>query len=278
MNNFILSNSEKSIFICSTGRSGSSFFIDLMYNTGYLGYPKEYFGNQRRIIRQEETKTKTFSDYLDFLNTNALTENKIFSSKLFPDDLQDIKENLLNAGFSQWNNTSDFQILEQFSPKVYFIWLTRRNKIKQALSLYRSFATNQWRYTETSKEKKQADAPSFSDIAYYIQYVVSLDALWSDFFKQNNLLPLVLVYEDILLNPRLALENVFNFTEVALPENLTVKTEHRKLGDDKNELWYENYLENFRQLERQKRVQRQRKVEVIRFFQKIYYKVKSLKR
>jgi len=107
---------------------------------------------------------------------------------------------------------------------------------------------------------------------------VSLDALWSDFFKQNNLLPLVLVYEDILLNPRLALENVFNFTEVALPENLTVKTEHRKLGDDKNELWYENYLENFRQLERQKRVQRQRKVEVIRFFQKIYYKVKSLKR
>jgi LPS sulfotransferase NodH len=111
-----------------------------------------------------------------------------------------------------------------------------------------------------------------------MQYIVKLDALWADFFQKHHIQPLVYVYEDFVLDPKIYLKELINYVGIAMPEQFVVESEHRVVSDKNNEDWYQQYLAHLETEESQRRKQRDFFLQFRRLSQRIFYKFKSLQK
>ena len=115
-----VAKSKMSYAVITTPRSGSTYFCDLLESTKIAGYPLEHL----RLATQELSKNCNFN-YLRLLNNliqYRVTDNGIFGTKLISHFL-----------FALHKTKFDFDQI--FLTIDKFIFLTRRNKLAQAVSL-----------------------------------------------------------------------------------------------------------------------------------------------
>jgi len=156
------------VLILSTPRSGSSMFCDILTNTQKFGEPREWF-NMRYINAYARVNNITkieFPKYVDFIFKKTSSKNGVFSVNLHIEQyihLKNINFDLLSLGFD----------------KVYY--LSRNNKLAQAVSLAKAQLTDQW--SSDTKAKSSAEPViSKTNIARALVHIIE-----SDEFYQDNL-------------------------------------------------------------------------------------------
>ena len=144
----------KSLLVCATPRSGSTLLCALLDGTGVAGRPQEFFerlahsGLPRQpreyFERVEDPKllellaptdpgTPDPGDPIPQALAEGTTDNGVFAAKLMWTHLLDLAERL--------GRPADAALLREHFPDPRYVHVTRRDKIAQAVSLWRAVQT-----------------------------------------------------------------------------------------------------------------------------------------
>ncbi len=238
-----------SYLILATPRSGSTLLGQGLQATGLAGDPKEFFGH-KMAFWMERWRTPTLSAYATRLAHARATPNGVFGAKLLYRQLLH-----LETAARQDSDLADLPlpaILARLFPNLHLVWVTREDKVRQAISWYKARQTGVWGQNQGQDTVKlgaawrRIDDPlvpgelafDYDGIATLVRQAEAEDAAIGRFLAESGIPSFTVVYE--AFSPRYA-ETVFDLlrwmgvappSEPILPHPRTVK-----LADDRTDEW-----------------------------------------
>ena len=182
-------------FIATTQRAGGFFLMSLLNSTEQVGYLHEYLfhlheGWEREVPPTDQEVIEHFEQFYEEAKGGSLyNENYTghWGSKV------DIRE--LRVA-EQWMRATDVDPCS-----IKWIWLRRKNKLRQALSHLKAIETGIWHLDKTDPQEKKDKARAEIDmpIEELKRSAILLwagDEAWFHYFRENNITPHILFYED----------------------------------------------------------------------------------
>jgi trehalose 2-sulfotransferase len=245
---------RSSYLVCATPRSGSTLLCRLLDQTGVAGHPEEYFealrhsGLPRRpheyfddhthadIIRRLAFREMpdgrppqpnplwrpdAYRDYLDWALEQGTTPNGIFGAKLMWGYLGDFAD--LLRGIEGMAGLRIPQLLDRVFPNLCYVQITRDDKVRQAVSLWKAVQTQAWKRDD---EAARARTPvfSFRAINYLVRLLTAHDASWDAYFLGLGIEPLKVSYEELARDPEPVVRRVLDYLDVPAPDDLEIGT------------------------------------------------------
>ena len=144
---------------------------------------------------------------------------------------------------------SPCEILSALFPDLKCIWLTRRNKLRQAVSWWKAVQSNVW--VQPTTEAPRPTPPltyHFAAIDQLVNESVMREAAWAEYFAAWQITPLTIVYEDLIDDYAGTVAHILRYLEVSDPYILdeTAITLARQ-ADSLSEAWVQQYREEKQQ-------------------------------
>jgi trehalose 2-sulfotransferase len=237
-----------SYIICSTPRCGSHLLSEALQNTQVAGKPDEYFHTDLNGRLQNETGNiaeqfgpMTLAEFRDFVLQVGSTTNGAFGIIIAMDYLPYIVQNYRQL--PAYQGLDSYELLNRLFHNPQYIWITRRDKIRQAVSLVKAMVTDSWIKT---KEEKTAPAKepifNFETLEHWRNYLEEMDRRWLAFFETHEITPFKVVYEELVDNYDQAALEILDFLAIPRPEAVTFRERRlRKQADRLNEQWVARY-------------------------------------
>jgi trehalose 2-sulfotransferase len=193
----------KTYIICTNPRSGSWLLSKGLASTSVAGNPTEWFHVQeeqerRARWRMDNPTDLTLEGYLRAALLESMTGNGVCGIKLHYYQFAELPRKM--QALPGWRGMSAAQVLSAMFPDAEYVWLRRRDRVRQAISLYIASQTNQWWSVNGSGAQNEAEAgadPQFDPIAIagFETRLQQNDRNWQAFFETNPITPLVIDYE-----------------------------------------------------------------------------------
>lgn len=267
----ILNPPSSAYLVCSTQRSGSTFLCRLLAGTGVAGSPQEYFEARAETglpphpayflaglprtgagIRDDlrPTDAPPYSDlrtvpgweaHLERTFRLGTTPNGVFACKLMWSQLPDLEQHA--HAITELAGLSGSDLLDTLFGNPRYVWMRRRDKVRQAISLWRALQTRAWRF----EHGKDPDGPpqlhySFDGIEHLRRRLTADDENWARFFIRSAIDPLELFYEeDVEPEPAQAVRQVLALIGVDPPADWRPKGGMVRQADALSEAWLAAY-------------------------------------
>jgi trehalose 2-sulfotransferase len=255
----------RSYLVCATPRSGSTLLCEALAATGVAGRPAEYFealahSDLRRAPREyfdvladpsiggllpEEPADPgpplpdgPYEAYLRDVLERGTTPNGVFAAKLMWGYLGDTVSRLRRL--EGVDGAEPAQVLAAAFARPRYVFVVRRDKLRQAISLWRAVQSSSWR-AEDDRGGDPEPVFSVHAIAHLRDQLASQEAAWSGFFAWATIAPLTLVYEDYANELEGAVREVLAHVGVAAPEDLDVAVPLRRQADALTDAWVERF-------------------------------------
>lgn len=239
---------KTSYIICATPRSGSHLLSEALQNTKLAGKPDEYFITDPKGNLQNETGNiaekygqMTLEEFRRLIIEIGSTPNGVFGISILWGDFHNIVKNY--QSLPQYQNLNEYEMLDALFHNPKYIWLTRRDKVRQAVSLAKAIQTNIWRKS-THEKFKQKREPVFNydDINFRYKRLVESDQSWEQFFQKKNVTPFKVVYEDLVENYEQTALALLDYLEISHPEKIDFGERRlQKQADKLSEEWVAQY-------------------------------------
>jgi LPS sulfotransferase NodH len=233
-----------SFFVSATPRSGSSLLADALEFTRIAGRPREYFEPTYEQDWFARLGITAEIEYLQKFKAAGTTPNGVFGAKLHWHQFLHLKARLrrLNG-----NGTPDDELLRRAFPDLKFIFLTRRDKVQQAVSYYKALETDFWRSVQpvlTGRRGTTTPALSFNfeQIDRWVRRFTEDEANWCQYFETTGLEPFEVVYEDFSGTYESTILAILRFLSIPIPEGMQIQPPRlHKLADEVSEDWARRY-------------------------------------
>jgi trehalose 2-sulfotransferase len=190
---------NRAYVVCTTPRSGSWLLCEGMSAAG-AGYPREYFGDDfcEAALKGPDQFEAEWSNIL-----RHGTSGEVFGAKIHWSQFERLA--VTRSRFGGITRSAS-EALERFLPGLEYIWLRRRDKVRQAISYYRASATGEWwRLNEAPRPRPLVLAfdrplPSHvhSAIHKFEQHLRHHDDAWAAYFSMRHIQPKVIIdYEEL---------------------------------------------------------------------------------
>lgn len=225
-------------FICFGTRTGSTLLCELLTSTGLAGQPGEHFLHN---IGPHNPMGDDIPDYKAHVQRNIAnntTPNGVYGAKISGAIWHDFMRRLHSIdGYAE---TPLPDILNDLFPNLHYIWLTRRNKVRQAVSHWMAIQSGRWHSSIDALNPEPEYL--FEAIDHLVQENVIQDALWGDYFAANDIAPLVLVYEDFIHDFEGTVRRVLDYIGVPMPDEMSIpQPKLKQLADVRTEAWVQRY-------------------------------------
>lgn len=231
--------------VCTIPRSGSNLLTDGLRDTRRAGMPKQFFLPKAESRYSSELGIDPIADYAAYVcaivNTKA-TRNEVFGFKLMSWYLEDFLSRLRGAHSFGNSTTSDLELLSSAFPRLRFVRIVRRHKLRQALSTARALQTGLWKVQEGKNVQRE---PEFDPdlIEQSLREAERQDKLWDDFFRQIGITPFEVQYEKLCQNYETTIRAVLNFLKIKLPAGAQVGPPvTTRQADEISRIWEERFL------------------------------------
>ncbi len=199
---------RNSYAIVTTPRSGSTFLCDLLQKSNLAGYPAEHLRRPAEVLARY--CQFDYIRYMKILMTRRVTPNKVFGTKLISHFLINYREEGL--GFDSFFKT--------YFNKI--IYLQRRDKVAQAISLYLAKTTGIWHiFNDEIREQYNfkisqihADQCQVEEIKSLYDFLVRQENFIESFLQDHNIVPLRIDYENLVKSKEKYLNDVFDYLEL----------------------------------------------------------------
>ena len=183
--------------IATVPRTGSTYLALLLWRTGVLGAPMEYINlhNQKNIIARLGNGDPV--KYWEEVQRVRTSPNGVFGYKAFMQCMEHISK-------------THPELLGQIASDQV-IYLTRKNKIAQAVSYSKAWRTKSWFSFVPETETADYD---FDHIARCEAWIAYQEAFWEKAFAMTGTPPLRVYYEDVAENGQGAVQSVLQFLGV----------------------------------------------------------------
>jgi LPS sulfotransferase NodH len=270
-----------SYLVCATPRSGSTLLCHALDQTGVAGHPEEYFealrqsGRPRRpheyfdpdrhvnIVERLAFREmpdgggrpsplwhpETYGDYLEWALREGTTPNGVFGAKLMWGYLGDFAQ--LLRGIEGMAGRALPDLLERAFPGLRYVQITRRDKVRQAVSLWKAVQTQAWKQ-EPGDQGTPVVEPvfSFRAINYLVRLLTAHDASWDAYFLGLGYEPLTITYEELAEGTGAVVHRVLDHLGIPAPEGLVVGGAGLSVqADEVSERWVARVQEHLTALE-----------------------------
>ncbi len=254
--------------VCATQRSGSTLLCELLKTTGVAGRPEEYFEAERDTgapphpgryleglpptgagIRADPTpphapaysSLQGIDDYRDHLERTfraGTTENGVFGAKLMLNQLPELQG--LVGGLPEYAGLDDGALLARLFGDARYVWVSRHDTVRQAVSLWRALQTRRWRGAGAAGPA--ALRYSYGGIDHLRRWFEGSDDGWRAHFARYGIEPLRLGYEnDLTRDPEATVRAVLDFIGVCAPAGWAPAPATERQADALSEEWVRRY-------------------------------------
>jgi LPS sulfotransferase NodH len=216
----------RSYLVCATQRSGSTLLCELLKDTAVAGRPDEYFEAVRdtgvpphprdylgsvpgtAAIREDPAPVEapaysalagltSYREHLERTFRAGTTPNGVFGSKLMWNQLPELEA--LAGQLPEYAGLQGAELLATLFGDPLYVWVSRRDKVRQAVSMWRALQSRSWRADE---DRRDAGGPelvySYDAIAHLAARFAAEDRAWGEFIERHRLPALAVSYEDEL--------------------------------------------------------------------------------
>jgi LPS sulfotransferase NodH len=270
-----------SYLVCATPRSGSTLLCHALDQTGVAGHPEEYFealrqsGLPRRpheyfdpdrhtnIVERlafrempDGTGTpsplwhpETYDRYLDWALKEGTTPNGVFGAKLMWGYLGDFAQ--LLRGIEGMAGRALPDLLERAFPGLRYIQITREDKVRQAVSLWKAVQTQAWKREPGAEDAAMVEPVfSFRAINYLVRLLTAHDASWDAYFLGLGYEPLKLTYEELAESTSATVLRVLDHLGIPAPDDLEARGPRLSVqADEVSERWVRRVHQHLTALE-----------------------------
>jgi LPS sulfotransferase NodH len=204
---------QRTILLCTHQRSGSTLLGEALHFAGGLGCPLEYFHGGFRPALAARWHAPNIGDYAARLFAHRTDPSGTLSIKLFWRDMVDLATELDPSRFSDLGQLAPeattaetyralADLLGPLWPRPVYLHLSRRDRIRQAISIIAASDTGRWRLIPDVDERPPAGEPQFDldRIERLIAYSDVCHGHWRNFFAAIGATPYQLSYEDLAGN------------------------------------------------------------------------------
>ena len=238
--------------ICGTPRTGSTLLCNLLASTKTTGNPDSFYGRKFMSWWAEEWRlpgrdTMGERDFnIAYLNA-AVAAGKggtgIFGLRLMRENLDELSA-ILDQVFPQL--PSDKTRLERAFGRIFYIHLSREDKLAQAISLVKAEQTGLWHMAPDGTEIERLAPPEepeydFARINREVQELERYDTAWNSWFAAQGIEPRCIGYETLSANPAAALIGICEALGVQAPNARDVRPGVAKLADETSLDWMRRY-------------------------------------
>jgi LPS sulfotransferase NodH len=219
---------RKSYFIASSYRSGSQYLCWQLWETGCLGAPCEYLNPEYELrILKKRFNVFSHSDYVASLLACRTSKNGVFGLKAhFPHFEAFLKQHPA--------------LMEELAPVTY-IYISRSDKIAQAVSMAKALQTGWW----TSRMEEGPRPPLRYDremIANCLAEVQQQDLNWRRWLDSHKISPFQVTYNELTADTAGVVHSIVELLGAQDDEREEVDVPPaKKQGDETNEEWIERF-------------------------------------
>ena len=239
----------RSYIICTNPRSGSWLLSEGLAATNLAGNPREWFNvleeQAQNHLREGSACSETgFAGYLEHVIANATTPNGVCGIKLHYYQFADVVQKLARLDSCRALSTARAMAAAFRGPK--YIWLTRRDKVRQAISYYRACQTEEWWQIEGISRPPGAARNIEFDSRAIRQLELTLesnDNAWRQYFRENDIDAFVIDYEDLAVDYAGNINRVLQWLGIGDAKHTAIGPPRLKRQSDADtERWLARYL------------------------------------
>jgi LPS sulfotransferase NodH len=216
---------------------------DGLHATRQAGVPKQFFlakFESRYGADHGLDPTSDYAAYVRGIVHAKTTSNEVFGFKLMSWYLDDFLLRLRGARVFGDAGTGD--LLQNAFPRLRFVHVVRRNKLRQALSTARALQTGLWK---VQKGKAPLREPQFDPelIEQCLKEAERQENLWEDFFQRIGVEPFRVEYERLCEDYEATIRAVLDFLRISLPRNARIAPARTiRQADEISRIWEERFL------------------------------------
>ena len=191
---------------------------------------------------------ETYGEYLAWALDQGTTANGVFGAKLMWGYLGDFADML--RGIEGLQALPIPQLLNEVFPGLRYIQITREDKFRQAVSLWKAVQTQAWRNDGAPRPDIEVEF-SFRAINYLVRLLTAHDASWDAYFLGLGRRPLKVTYEELAAAPEATVHRVLQQLDIDVPDALKLAGPRLKVqADEISEDWVRRVHEHLAALER----------------------------
>lgn len=270
-----------SYLVCATPRSGSTLLCEILAQTSLAGRPKEYFEELRETglpRRPKEYFTghenvelmamiETFAapddmsadelaqshahyrEYLAHVLEEGTTANGVFGAKLMWGYFDDFISNVRDI--PDYRQMPVPALLSTIFPNLHYIQVTRRDKVRQAISLWKAIQTWKWREDTLRSSHSIRNQPARPQaplrfhagaIDHLIERIEEHEQQWQHFFSETHIQPFRIVYEELVECHEAITRHILRYLDIPHAENMPVAMpQMQRQADALSEDWVDRY-------------------------------------
>ena len=219
---------RKLYIIATTSRSGSTHLCRMLTSTRRLGEPAEYYNVRVKPERMKLWNANSDLEYFQQMLRRTATDNGVCGIKVATLAFEHLRAEL-------------GPIFELLRPP--YIWLRRRDTLRQAISLYRAQETDVWHWHQ-GQAKPNAAVPFDADkINGCRKQIEDANNAWANWFAEQEIEPLKLWYEETIASPRETVESICRHVGVNDKNLPPIRSDLRVMRDELTESWLTEYVD-----------------------------------
>jgi trehalose 2-sulfotransferase len=232
--------------VCAIPRCGSNLLTDGLHATRRAGRPKQFFlraSVAHFTALHRLNSAGDFAAYVRDITKATATSNEVFGFKLMSWYLDDFLGRLRDTSAFGRAATSDLDLLRNAFPRLEFVHIFRRNKLRQALSKARAVQTKLWKVQEGRSAQGE---PQFDVnlIEQCLRESEQQEKIWNCFFQRISIEPFRVEYEKLCADYDGTIREVVNFLKISLPRRIRIGAPVTiKQSDEISRAWEERFLQ-----------------------------------
>jgi trehalose 2-sulfotransferase len=225
--------------IATTPRTGGHFLCALLAGTGVCGHPSEYFLRRTELWRNR-SRCRTRQQYLEFYLNEGLTTNGVIGAKLTWSQFCEFTAELGRNPFLRDQERAS--LLEERFGHSRYLFLRRRDRLRQAISYSRALQTGLWNSMMAARKRVPgAEIFDIDAIDELVQAINVEESRWLAYFHEAGVNPLTLYYEDLVDQPRTWIAEILDFLEIDHQSLGPCQSRLQRQSDELTEEWVKRY-------------------------------------
>jgi len=231
--------------VCAVPRSGSNLLTDGLHATRRAGRPKQFFMRKSEpyfMAAHNLDPSADFASYVRDITAATVTSNEVFGFKLMSWYLDDFLARLRETRAFGDAGTADLELLQNAFPRLQFVHISRRHKLRQALSKARAVQTGLWKVQDGKTASRE---PEFNAelIEQSLREAERQENIWYTFFQRIGVAPFQVQYEELCRNYEATIRDVLDFLKISLPRDAHIGSPVTiRQADEISRIWEERFL------------------------------------
>lgn len=217
----------------------------MLSRIGNAGRPGEYLNFPDTDAVFDHYGTTEPSEVLTKIRALGSTANGVFGIK--QGYSQPRFSNVLaaiDAEVASGRKQPSISVWETLFPCHRHIFLTRRNKLRLAISWWKAIKSGEWHrfHGEQPTEADLTDAYDANAIRHLLAEAVTREAGIGEMLGDARVVPLTVVYEDLVLEPQVQLDRILG--HLGLPPVVMPESNLEVVSDDLSEVWVQRFRQD----------------------------------